>query len=285
MWTVGEIKERTEAYFRRHGVPDPRLDTDILVARVMGLRRLDLYLDLNRPLSEKHLSDLRPMVKRRAGREPLQHILGRAEFCGLDLKVDARALIPRPETEELFELAVAEAGADGGGPGRILDLGTGTGALALALAARFTGADVVATDASAEALALARENAAALGLEGRVRFREGDWFAAAEGEPPFSLIVANPPYLTEAELASAAPEVTEHEPRGALAGGGEDGTGALAAVLGGARAFLETDGLLAMETGIAQAEVLRRLAEEAGLRGESRNDLSGRPRFFLARRA
>ena len=283
MWTVGEIKERTEGYFRRHGVPDPRLDADILVARVMGLRRLDLYLDLHRPLTEAQLAELRPLVKRRAGREPLQHILGRTEFCGLELKVDARALIPRPETEELFELAAAEAERADGPPERVLDLGTGCGALALALAARYPGAGVVATDASGAALALARENAAALGLAERVAFREGDWLAAAAGEAPFSLIVANPPYLTEAELAVAEPEVADYEPRRALEGGGAEGTAALAAILGGARDFLAPDGVLVMETGIAQAERLGRLAEEGGLRGGPRNDLSGRTRFFVAR--
>lgn len=167
MLTVREIKQRTEAFFTQKQVPNAQLDADILIAHSLGLKRLDLYLDLDRPLTEAQLDALRPLVKRRAAREPLQYIIGTTEFYGLTLKVDARALIPRHETEELVDYIVGRLTE---APQRILDLGTGSGALALALAFKYGDAEVTAVDQSAEALTLAAENAEALGLGGGSHF-------------------------------------------------------------------------------------------------------------------
>jgi len=279
MLTVREIKARTEEFFAARGVPNPKLDTDILIAHSLGLKRLEIYLDLDRPLTEAQLGGLRPLVKRRANREPLQYIVGWTEFSGLRLKVDRRALIPRHETEELVELVVDRLAPP---PRHLLDLGTGSGALALALAAKYPEAEVTATDASAEALGLARENEEGNVSGKRIRFLEGDWFAALPEGGRFDLIVSNPPYLTEAELATAEPEVAAHEPHSALVAGPE-GLDDLRRILQGAAGHLAEGGLLALETGIAQAEALRELAAEGGLSGETIEDLGGRPRFFFAR--
>lgn len=279
MLSIREIKERTEAFFKDKGVPNPKLDTDILIAHSLGIKRLDLYLDLERPLTEKQLNDLRPLVRRRASREPLQYIVGHTEFYGLSLKVDSRALIPRHETEELVDLIIKKVES---APTRILDLGTGSGALALTLAAQFTGAQVTAIDQSVDALALANENAAALDLSERVQFLQGNWWSPLTIDAQFDLIVSNPPYLTEAEMTTAEPEVIDHEPHDALVAG-SDGLNDFRILLEGAPKFLAPGGLLAMETGIAQSEALTELALQAGIAGNSAEDLSGRPRFFFAR--
>ena len=278
MLTIREIKARTEAFFQEKGVPNAKLDTDILIAHSLGVKRLDLYLDLDRPLTEAQLVELRPLVKRRANREPLQYIIGNTEFYGLKLKVDTRALIPRHETEELIELIVERLETS---PARILDLGTGSGAIALALASKYPAAQVTAIDQSVEAIALATENAIALVLNERVSLLQGSWFEPLDEGTQFDLIVSNPPYLTEAEMQTAAPEVISHEPHSALVAG-SDGLDDLRIILSQAKRFLAPGGLLAMETGIAQSEALINLASEADLSGESIEDLSDRPRFFFA---
>lgn len=279
MLSIREIKERTETFFTEKGVPNAKLDTDLLIAHSLGIKRLDLYLDLDRPLTEAQLAVLRPLVKRRAQREPLQYILGEVVFCDVALKVDRRALIPRPETEELVEMVVEKL-KGGAAPKRICDLGTGTGALALALAHQYSAAEVTAVDFSADALELAAENVERLGLSDRVILKQGSWFEPLAGEGRFDLIVSNPPYLTESEMGTAAPEVIAFEPSKALVSGA-DGLDDLRLILKTAPQYLAEGGLLAMETGIAQHEVLVELAKAVGLQGESAADMSGRPRFFF----
>jgi len=279
--TIREIKERTEAFFESKGVPNARLDTDTLIAHSLGIKRLELYLDLDRPLTESQLAELRPLVKRRADREPVQYIIGSVDFCDMELKVDTRALIPRYETEELVE-RVSEALSVA--PKQILDLGTGSGALALAFAKRYPEASVDAVDFSAQALSLAKENAITQELAERVTFYEGSWLCPLGlGEQRYDLIVSNPPYLTEEEMTTAEPEVVAYEPHSALVSGA-DGLDDLRLIFKDAAAFLKPGGLLALETGIAQAEALNTLAETAGLQGECIEDLSGRPRFYFARK-
>lgn len=279
MRTVREIKARTEPFFAEKGIESPSLEIDLILAHALGLKRLDLYLDLDRPLTEAQLEALRPLVKRRAAREPLQYILGAVEFGGLELMVDPRALIPRPETEELY--ALLRHRLQEGPPAGILDLGTGSGALALALAQSFPVAQVTATDASTEALDLARKNAQNNQLTERIRFLEGSWWDALPPGASYDLIVSNPPYLTESEMKTAAPEVASHEPHTALAAG-IDGLDDLRILLAGANAHLAEGGLLALETGIAQGDALHALAQENGLQGEVLEDLNQRPRFFFA---
>jgi release factor glutamine methyltransferase len=277
MLSTREIQEKTVGYFAGKGVPNPKLDTDMLIAHVLGVKRLELYLDIDRPLTEEQLNALRPLVKRRAGREPLQYILGQTEFCGMQLKVDARALIPRPETEELVE-HIRERVVEP--PQRILDLGTGSGAIAIALALMYPEAEVWATDQSAEALELAKENAAANVSGSRIHFCEGSWWEAVPGDLGFDLIVANPPYLTEAEMQTAEPEVVANEPKTALFSG-RDGLNDLKAIIAGAKERLAPGGMLALETGIAQHDELESLCATAGLKGQGTDDISGRPRFYF----
>ena len=276
-----EILRKTTDFLRTKGVENPRLDAEILVAHALKLRRMDLYLQFERLLTEPELVAIRPLVKRRSQREPLQHIIGETDFFDLKLKTDRRGLIPRPETEQLLELVTL---AHPVAPSRILDLGTGTGAIALALAKFWPESAVVAVDRSADALALACENAASLGFADRVRFVESDWFAALAGEQPFDLIVSNPPYLTATEVAEAEPEVRDHDPVTALVAE-RDGRADLESIIRAAPPFLIPGGLLGLETGIAQHEALTAFAQGIGYAAvESKRDLSDRDRFLLLRR-
>lgn len=278
MLSIRQIQEKTVGYFTGKGVPNPKLDADLLIAHVLGLKRLELYLDIERPLTAAQLDELRPLVQRRAGREPLQYILGFSEFCGMRLKVTPATLIPRQETEELVEHLRDRIVAP---PKRILDLGTGSGALALALAAIYPDAEVTATDQSAEALAVAQENAETIVSGSSIQFVQGSWFDCIGGQERFDLIVANPPYLSEAEMKSAEPEVAGHEPDAALVSG-QDGLDDLRRIIADAKTHLTQEGLLALETGIDQHKQMNKLAQEFGMRGEGLNDLSGRPRFYFA---
>jgi len=278
MLSIREIKIRTELFFKEKGVPDAKLDTDILIAHSLAVKRLDLYLDLDRPLTVQQLADLRPLVRRRANREPLQYILGSHEFCGLRLKVDSRALIPRPETEQLVELIVERLDCT---PLRILDLGTGTGALALALASKYPQAVVTAVDLSAAALSLAQENADSLGLNQRIKLLAGSWCQPLAQGAQFDLIVSNPPYLTESEMISAEAEVVQYEPLSALVSGC-DGLNDLRMIFEQLPQHLASGGVLALETGVAQTAGLHQMAARAGLCGEMLQDWSGRPRFYWA---
>jgi release factor glutamine methyltransferase len=279
MLTLLEIIKRTTDFLETKGVESPRLNAELLIGHVLGLGRMQLYLQFERLLKETELEKIRPLVKRRSQREPLQYVLGETEFFHLKFKTDRRALIPRPETEQLCELVTQRLPAP---PAAILDLGTGGGAIALALAAHYREATVTAVDLSQEALSLADENAAALDLSGRIRWLQSDWFAGLAPEARFDLIIANPPYLTEAEAAAAMPEVRDHEPWRALAAG-PAGTEALAHIIANASPFLAEGAMLALETGIDQHTSLRELAAAAGFtRVESVRDLNDRDRFLLA---
>jgi release factor glutamine methyltransferase len=278
MLTVLEIIKKTTEFLGGKGIESPRLSAEWLVGHALGLKRMQLYLQFERPLTEPELALIRPLVRRRAQHEPLQYILGATDFFGLHLKVDRRALIPRPETELLVEQVVTALASP---PARLLDLGTGSGAIALALARAFPDAAVVAVDKSADALGLAHENAVACALAERVTLVQSDWFAALPAAT-FDVIVANPPYLSATETAGAPLEVRSYEPVSALTSA-EEGLADLAAIIADAPRFLPAGGLLALETGIAQHPRLLSLAQAAGFsRVESRRDLTGRDRFVFA---
>ncbi|MDF9827320.1 release factor glutamine methyltransferase [Ereboglobus sp. PH5-10] len=286
MLSVLEIIKKTTDFFATKGIESARLDAELLIGHSLGLRRMQLYLQFERLLTEAELEKMRALVRRRAAREPLQYITGEVEWGGIRLKVDGRALIPRPETELLFEIALEAAGAarpeTAATAENILDLGTGTGALALALAKARPDARVLAADASDDALALARENAAALSLDARVSFLKSDWFGAVPAGEKFDLIVSNPPYLTREEIAETEPEVRQFEPHSALVAE-DDGCADLLKIISGAPAFLKPGGVLALETGIAQHAALLAACADAGFaRSESRQDLTKRDRFVIA---
>lgn len=279
MFTVLEIIKKTTDFFAGRAIESPRLNAELLIGHALGRKRMQLYMEFERPLTEIELEKIRPLVRRRALHEPLQYITGETEFSGLKLLVDRRVLIPRPETEYLVELVVTARAETP--PARILDLGTGSGAIALALAQAFPAAAVVAVERSADALDVARANAARNGLEARVTFLESDWFTAV---PPgeFDLVVSNPPYLTAEETAQTLPEVREFEPVAALTAG-DEGVADLARIIAEAPRFLTVGGLLALETGIAQHARLLQLTQAAGFaRAESKPDLTGRDRFVFA---
>jgi release factor glutamine methyltransferase len=279
MLTVIEVVKKSFEFFASKGIESPRLNAELLVGHALGLPRMRLYLEFERPVSDGELGMIRELVRRRGRREPVQYILGFTEFFGLRLKTDRRALIPRPETELLVETVVARCTAP---PGRILDLGTGGGAIALALASAFPQAHVTAVDASPEALALAAENAEATGLAARVHFVESDWFGGLPTGDAYDLIAANPPYLSMAEGAASAPEVRDHEPARALISG-PDGFSDIERIVSGSAGALSPGGMLALETGTGHHARLERALRAAGYaKTESLRDLAGRDRFFLA---
>lgn len=279
MPSVLEIIQKSSEFLSARGVESARLNAELLIGHALELKRMQLYLQFERLLTEPELEKIRPLVKRRSQREPLQYIIGTVEFGGLKLRVDRRALIPRPETELLIEKIVGLCVQP---PQSVLDLGTGTGAIALALAKAFSEAQITAVDVSPEALALAAENVLASGFGPRVRLINSAWFKGLQPEDRFELIVSNPPYLTDAETDAAAPEVRGHEPRSALVGG-LDGLVDLREIISAASPFLAPGGLLALETGIAQHAELMTLAAAHGFeRIESGRDLTGRDRFIFA---
>jgi release factor glutamine methyltransferase len=272
MKTVLEVIQSTTAYFQKCGVESARLNIEHLLAHVLGKKRMDLYMEFDRPLGGEVLDPLRELVKRRAAREPLQHLLGTVEFCGRVFGCDQRALIPRPETEQLCERILAETV-----PRRFVDVGTGSGVIALTLAAAWPEAEAHAVDSSEEALALARENAARLGLAGRVHFQRSDLLAATDGE--FDLIVANLPYIASAEIPKLAAEV-RHDPATAL-DGGRDGAALLRRLIAEAPRHLR--GRLALEIGHDQSAALRdELARHNFQDIRSVPDYQGRDRFLFA---
>ncbi|MGA2053549.1 MAG: peptide chain release factor N(5)-glutamine methyltransferase [Opitutales bacterium] len=289
MPTVLEVLQKSAEYLGRKGLERPRLEAEWLLARALGCGRLDLYLRFDQTLEEAQLERLREQVARRGRREPGQYVAGRAGFLDFEVGCDRRALIPRSETEELAELVFARVAEP---PKAALDLGTGSGVLALALARRWPECRVVAVEASAEALELAKANAEALGLSARIQFLNTPWPEGLAGLGAFPVIVANPPYLTEAEWAAAQPEVRDWEPKAALVSA-EQGLADLRAILRAGPECVTAGGLLAMETGPEQHAALT--VEAAGIkdaagraaygRTESVRDLSGRDRFFLAWRA
>ena len=279
MLTVLDVIKKTTDFLAGKGVESPRLNAELLVGHALALKRMQLYLQFERVLTAAELEAIRTLVRRRGQREPVQYILGVTEFFGLKLKVDRRALIPRPETERLLELVVARLANP---PATILDLGTGSGAIALGLAQYYAAARVTAVDLSEEALALARENATNCGLAERVTWLSSRWLDALPTGANFELIVANPPYLSAEETAQAAPEVRGFEPAMALTAA-DRGLADLREILSKAPRFLTPGGCLALETGITQHAELAQLAAAAGFkRTESLPDLTGRDRFFLA---
>lgn len=267
MLTLGEVLRRTAAYLAERGSPSPRLDADLLLGEALGMDRMRLYLEHDRPLTEAELAAARALVSRRARREPVAYILGRRAFRGLELAVGPDVLVPRPDTETLVEWAVAVAphGA------RVLDWGTGSGAIALALADERPDLAVTAVDVSPGALRVAASNATANGLT--VEILESDGFAALAGRR-FGLIAANPPYLSDAELEAADPELA-FEPRGALTAG-PAGDECIARLAAEAPAHLEPGGWLLCEIGMGQGARATELLKAAGFTAvEVRRDLAG----------
>jgi release factor glutamine methyltransferase len=281
--TVLEIIQKSTAFLTGKGVESPRLQSESILAHVLQLPRMQLYLNFQRELSEPEISSCRELVRRRGRREPLQHVLGSTSFCGLEIRVNRHALIPRPETEQLVALAESFLDRLDASAPTVLDLGTGTGCIAIALAAQVPSAVIVASDLSAEALNLARANAAAAGLQNRIPFLQGDGFQSLPTGTCFDLIVSNPPYIPSGEIGSLQPEVRDHDPRLAL-DGGPDGLAFYRMLASMAPGRLTPAGGLMVEFGDGQAGAINAiLAGENWIVEPPVPDYSGRERFLIAR--
>ncbi len=271
--SVREAVAGATDYLAPRGIARARFEAELILAHTLGLSRVQLYMDLDRPLSPREHEQSRALVVRRGKREPLAYVLGEWGFRRLTLKTDARALVPRPETEILVERALAlieELEAP-----RVLDAGTGSGAIALAIADEHPGARVAAIDSSPEALELARENAAICGLE--IDLKQGDIREAIAAE--FDLVVSNPPYVLPQEIEALEPEVRDWEPREALVG-----VGVPEALAGRARELLASGGWLAVELGEGQQRAFAALLDDFGYREVTITpDLTGRERVVEAR--
>jgi len=275
--TVLEVLQSTTAYFKKHEIESPRLNAEHLLAHALKRKRIELYLEFEWPLTEAELAPLRELVRRRGQGEPLQHLLGTVEFAGRIFLCDRRALVPRPETEELVEKLSAMKWPEGA---RFADVGTGSGVIALTLAAQFPQAEVQAVDISEEALALAQENAARLELLGRVRFSRSDLLTEIEGS--FNLIVANLPYVATGERPTLSREVL-HDPAVAVFAG-ERGDELVRELINAARDRLGPGGMLALEVGTGQADDLVVLLAEKNYHDIAAiHDYCGVTRFLFGR--
>ena len=309
-WTLGKLIEWTRGFFEKKGIPQPRLEAEILLAHVLGLGRIDLYLKYDQPVGEAERAAYRDLVRRRAGGEPTRYLVGGCEFMSLALKVTPACLIPRPETELLVEEVLRLAGvrrqmpaamaapaagaAAAAGPATppaplsAIDLCTGCGCVAVSLAAYLPHGRITATDISPEALAVARTNAEAHGVADRMTLLEGDLYEPLDAADvqPADFLAANPPYVAQAEWESLAPEIRLHEPRAALVAG-PAGTEIIGRILKGAPAYLKPGGALLVEIGDKQGAAVAQQA--AGVRGLADvnivKDYAGLDRILLARKA
>lgn len=280
-WTILELLRWTTQHFTERGIETPRLDAECLLASALGVDRMRLYLDFDKPASPGERDAFREWVRRRANeRVPVAQLTGRKEFWSMPLLVTADVLSPRPDTETLVVAALdrlPERDTDA----RILEIGTGSGAVALAIARERPRARITATDVSPAALKVAVRNARELGLEDRIEFAEGSLFGPVLGQR-FELVVSNPPYLAESERSRLAPELA-HEPDVALFAG-QDGLSVLRELVAGAAAFLAPNGGFAVELAPEQAPIVAHWLCEAGL-GDvvTHRDLAARPRVVSAR--
>ena len=275
--TVLDVLHATTGYLKKHSVENPRLSAEHLLAHVLRRKRIELYLEFERELTGLELAPLRDLVKRRGEGEPLQHLLGTVEFCGHVFLCDKRAMVPRPETEELVELLKSKIENP---KSEILDVGTGSGVIALSLAIKFSEAKILAADISDDALALARENAAKLSLQDRVRFVKSNLLENVEGG--FDLIVANLPYISTHDRHTLSREVL-HDPAVALFASTR-GDELVRELIAQAPSRLRPGGMLTLEIGIGQGEVLLSALAEKNYRDiYSKNDYSGVTRFLFAR--
>jgi len=284
--TVLEAIQKSADFLGKKGVESARLNAELLLAHVLRLPRMKLYLNFDRALTAPETDALRELVRRRGLREPLQHITGTTSFCGHEIAVNRAALVPRPETELLAELGwqfLNELQTPNSQLKTALDFGTGTGCIAIAIATKCPAVKITALDISAEALALAQQNAVQNQVAERIEFLHGDGFAALGGPRTFALISSNPPYIASAEIATLEPEVRDFDPRAAL-DGGADGLDFYRRLAAEAKNFLAADGKIMLEFGDGQADAIKKLFEsEKWIVEAVREDYSHRARILVAR--
>ena len=274
-WKLMDLVRWTADFFKKHDVPSPRLDAEILLAHVLDMKRMDLYLGFDQPVSEADRARFRELVRRRAKeRWPVAYLTGVREFWSMPFRVTPDVLIPRPETETLVRV-VADLK-----PRRIVELGVGSGCVSAALARELPDVEITAVDCSGAALEVARQNLASLGFGERVQLVLASGLASLEG--PFDLVVSNPPYIEAADIDRLAPEL-RHEPRVAL-DGGPDGLHTVRCLCAEAPALLERPGWVALEIGFGQADAVQELLRGAGAAEvQVFADLAGIPRVVLGR--
>ena len=285
--TVLEVIRRSTEFLAKKGVEPSRLQAELLLAHALNLPRMQLYLKFEQGLAPAELDCVRELVRRRAQREPLQLITGSTSFCGLELAVNRHTLIPRPETELLAEQGwtfLNTLPVLPGEPVTALDFGTGSGCLAIALAVKCPGARLCALDISEPALRVAGQNAERHGVSERVRFYQGDGFAALPADARFDLIIGNPPYIPTAEIDRLEPEVRDYDPREAL-DGGADGLDFYRRLAAEAGRWLKSAGKLMLEFGDGQSDALRELSRAENWVVEPIvADYTQRPRILIAQK-
>ncbi len=282
VWTIGRILKWTENFFREKGIESPRLDAEVLLAAVLEKDRMHLYVHFDQPLIPEELAKFRAFVKDRAAHTPVAYILGKKEFMGLSFCVTEATLVPRPDTEILVQAAVDELRKRPAGEAvRFADIGTGSGAICLSVLSFLPEATADTVDISAEARAVAEENAESLGLSGRCTFHTGDLLQPLAGNT-YDAILSNPPYIPEKDIETLSPDVRLKEPLTALAGG-EDGLDFYRRLAGDAPPMLKEGGLLAVEVGIHQAPDVAALFRANPLIGrtETKKDLAGIERVVI----
>lgn len=290
-WNIRKLLEWSTQYFQQKDIESARLDSELLLAHVLGLKRVQLYMQFDRPLNEAELQNFKTLLKRRSEREPLAYILGKKEFYSLEFDISPAVLIPRPETELLVENALKyfstspspqPSPSRGEGERKILDIGTGSGCIAVSLAKHLPEAQITAIDISPEALKIAKQNAEKHGVENQISFHQADFLLPSSLFPlpsSFDLIVSNPPYIQSEEIPKLAPEL-QFEPRSALEGG-IDGLDFYKVLLPWSLEHLNPEGRAFFEIGFDQAESLEKLATNTGFQKINiLKDYAGHPRVI-----
>jgi len=282
-WTIQRLLTWVTEYLTQKGVDAPRLSAELLLSHVLGLKRIELYTQYNKVVAQEHLDRLRDLVKRAGEHEPVAYLVGRTEFYSIEFEVTADCLIPRPETELLVQRSI-ESLRRRTGPQQVCDLCTGCGIVAVAIAKNVPDAQVLATDISETALAVAARNVEKHKLQDRIELRHGDLFEPLVPQLDlFDLIACNPPYVSAPEYDVLDRNVKEYEPRLALYGG-PDGLDAYRRIGENVGPFLKPDGVLLLEIGYQQGPAVRELLERTGVFAQSRidKDLQGHDRVVTA---
>jgi len=264
-WTILKLLKWTTAYFKSHRIEQARAAAEILLAHTLGVGRIDLYIQYDRPLESRELEIFKGFVQRRMRREPVAYIVGKKEFWSMDLKVTSDVLIPRPDTETLVETAFTIVPPEPGpSPLKILDLGTGSGAIVLAIASERPSHSFYAVDRSEKALAVARDNARMRELDKSITFLQGNWFDPVRDLGRyFDVILSNPPYVSSHEFEVLPPEITQYEPIEAL-DGGSDGLEAIRLIIKQASDSMVPGGWLLFEIGHDQRAAVEKLIAGSG---------------------
>ena len=285
MWRVVDLLEWTTRYFEQHGIPNPRLDAEVLLAHLLEKSRLQLYLHFEMPVFQEHLTPYRDLIKKRIQHTPVSYLTNRKEFMSLDFYVDERVLIPRPETEQLVETILREKT---GNSERLLELGTGSGVIATSLAVHQPEWEIIATDISEPALAVAEKNAETHVHTAHIQFLTGDLFEPIKAANPagniqFDWIVCNPPYIKKTEWDTLSPDIRDYEPEIALFAG-DDGLAVIRRLIAEAPEYLAPNGKLILEIGETQADPVRHLidAEPAYCTYNLIKDYAEKERILLA---